>query len=357
MMLRGVRSRMLVVQTVFLLMGMPPQLAVAGPLPAETKPILAEDAHDVAALNVSIAVFDPGVPADPRSHRDQQVFPRIREIEAMFLPFVLRETLAGTKAWGAVRVVPQHDVAAELLLTGEIIQSDGEILELKIRAVDANGRVWLDRAFAATVENQELFFEIAAALQTARAQLSKKELTDIVEISLLRYANQLAPSAFGDYLHEAADGTFTIIRLPACNDPMLGRIDRLRRIEYVITDAVDAKFQELHEEIASTYNLWREYRRQVIEYQTEDVRRAQDSKSSAPRGSYEAMKNRYDNYKWNRITAQEQETLAVAFNNEIGPKVAAMEARVAELQGWVDQKYAEWHRLLEELFEVETGLR
>ena len=33
-----------------------------------------------------------------------------------------------------------------------------------------------------------------------------------------------------------------------------------------------------------------------------------------------------------------------------------MEARIAELERWVDEKYAEWHRLLEELFEVETTL-
>jgi hypothetical protein len=33
-----------------------------------------------------------------------------------------------------------------------------------------------------------------------------------------------------------------------------------------------------------------------------------------------------------------------------------MEARIVELEGWVDDKYAEWHRLLEELFEVESEL-
>jgi hypothetical protein len=53
---------------------------------------------------------------------------------------------------------------------------------------------------------------------------------------------------------------------------------------------------------------------------------------------------------------QEQDRLAVAFNNEVGAKVMAMEARVAELQGWVDQESREWQRILEELFEVETGL-
>jgi len=317
--------------------------------------ILAADARSDPALNVSIAVFDPGVPADQSLHRAQQVFPRVREIEAMFLPFVLRDTLVKTQAWGAVRVVPQAEVAAELLVSGTIVRSNGETLELKIRAVDASGRVWLDKVFAGAVENQSLFVEIANSLQEARAELNNKILADIVEISLLRYANELAPSAFGDYLSRAADGTFTIQRLPARNDPMLDRIDRIRRTEYVITDTVDAKFRELHAEIASIYDLWRAYRRKVIEYQNQDARRAQNTKSDAPRGSYEAMKNQYDNYKFSRVTAQEQDRLAVAFNNEVGPTVDAVEARIAELESWVQQRYAEWHRLLEELFEVETS--
>ena len=97
--------------------------------------------HVHAALNVSIVIFDPGVPDDKSLHRDLQIFPRIREIEARILPFVLRDTLAGTGGWGAVRVIPEPDVSAELLVTGEIGRSDGEMLELRIRAVDASGVV------------------------------------------------------------------------------------------------------------------------------------------------------------------------------------------------------------------------
>lgn len=337
---------------------------------AEADALLGEDSRELSALNVSIAVFDPGVPEDLSLHRDLQVFPQIREIEAMFLPFVLRETLVRTNEWGAVRVVPKPDAAAELLVSGTILKSDGETLELQMRVIDASGRVWLDKAFAGVVSDsyatggngsglpgyQQLYDEITESVLRARAQLEEKALADIVEIALLRHAKELAPSAFGDYLSSADDGTFAIRRLPARNDPMLDRIERIRGAEYVITDAVDAKFQELHAEIASIYDLWREYRRKVIEYQTEDARRVQSTKSSAPRGSYEALVNLYDNYKLDRITAQEQNSLAVAFSNEVGPTIAAMEARVAELEGWVDSQSAEWYRLLEELFEVESGL-
>ena len=321
-------------------------------------------------LNISIAVFDPGVPADRSLHRDLQVFPRIRYIEALFLPFVLRETLVGTNAWGAVRVVPEPDFGAELLISGTIVKSDGESLELQLRAVDASGREWLNKAYAGMAPvsyeqseagsglsgYEQLYDEVARDLLLARSDLDDKALTDIVEISLLRHANQLAPSAFGDYLDSAADGTFKLNRLPAENDPMLERIRRIRSVEYVITDAVDEKFQELHVEIASTYDLWREYRRKFAQYQIEEARRQQNSKSDAPRHSYEAMLNRYNSYKWDRLAAQEQEKWAVGFDNEVGPTVMEMESRVAELEGWVEQNYAEWRRLLAEIFSLEAGL-
>lgn len=331
-------------------------------------PALAQ-ARDAAALNVSISVFDPGIPADRAVHRDLRIFPRIRTVEARYLPFVLRETLVSSGEWGAVRVVTGPDAAAEVGISGSIVRSDGERLEIRVRAVDATGRLWFDEVFAGSVvprrhdrddgaarQRPGIHEEIEATLRAARDRLDDRALQRIIETSLLRYATELAPSAFGQYLAEDGNGMFSIERLPARSDPMLDRIERIRLTEYVITDSVDAEFRELHEEIASTYALWREYRRKSLEYDRQNARHAEDSGSGAPRGSYEAVKRLYDHYKWDRVTAQERDRLAIAFDNEVGPVVEAMEARIAELEGWVDGKYAEWHRLLEELFAVEAEL-
>ena len=318
-------------------------------------PIPAQDAEGAVPLNVSIAAFDPGVPEDQALHRDLEIFPRIREIEAMLLPFALRQSLLETGEWGAVRIVPEPDDGAELLVTGSIGQSDGQNLALTVRAVDASDRVWLEKTFTGSPDSKQFFSAIAAELAEARAQLTDETLSNVLEISLLRYGMRLAPSAFTGYLNQADDGTFVIERLPASNDPMVARIKLVRETEYVITDAVDEKFRELYVEIASVHELWREYRRKNVEYQDANASRALETRSDAPRGSYEAIKNLYDNYKRDRIIAQEQDSLAVAFNNEVGPKVEAMEARVAELEVWVDRKYAEWYRLLEGLFEAETA--
>jgi hypothetical protein len=316
--------------------------------------LLAASAAADPGLNVSIVEFDPGVPEDRSTHRDLQIFPRIREVEAMLLPFTLRETLANAGRWGAVRIVPETDAAAELMIEGWILQSDGYTLGIRVRAIDALGTAWIDKIYAATAGSRQIFAAVAADLHAALGQRTPEELQRIEEVSVLRYGERLAPSAFGDYLDIAADGTVTLRRLPSLDDPMVDRIRLIRETEYVITDAVDAKFRELHADIESVYSLWREYRRKTVEYEQQNAERAASTYSAAPRGSYEDLLNRYENYKYDRVTAQEQDSLAVAFNNEVGPTVQAMEIRVAELETWVARKYLEWNRLLEELFDVET---
>ena len=316
----------------------------------------AEDGRAPTELNISITMFDPGIPEDRSTHRALEVFPRVRKIEALYLPFVLRNVLSSQRQWGAIRVVPDSDVAAELLINGTIVRSDGDVLILHIRAVDARGHVWVDRNYSGGTDNQYLYEEIAASLLAARSILNSKALADVIEISLLRYARILAPAAFGDYLQENPDGTFTIRRLPASNDPMVERIERIRGVEYVFTDAVDAKFRELSADVETVYDLWREYRRKYNQFQREESLRVQTFESDAERGSYESILERYEHYKWDRQAAEEQEKWAVGFENEMGPTITAIEERVAELEGWVEERYAEWQRILAELFELETAL-
>jgi hypothetical protein len=119
---------------------------------------------------------------------------------------------------------------------------------------------------------------------------------------------------------------------------------------------VDEKFQELNAEISSIYDLWLDYRRQVAEFESSEVQRVQSAAYNAPRGSYEAIRSLYDNYKWARMQEQRRDSRAQAFNNEVGPTVERIESRVAELEDWLVQQYEEWRRLLAEIFALETGL-
>ena len=152
---------------------------------AQSGATLVAATSDGTALNVTIPVFDPGIPDDPSVFREMQVFPRIRQIEAKLMPFILREILVESKQWGAVRVVTEPDAAAELQLFGTIVRSDGDWLDLRIRAVDATGKTWFDKLFSGqanketiarqgdkgTPEFKAIYTEIAIELAALRERM------------------------------------------------------------------------------------------------------------------------------------------------------------------------------------------
>ena len=348
-------------------------IVIAAALPAalaQSAPTLVAATNDGTALNVTIPVFDPGIPDDPSVFREQQVFPRIREIEAKLMPFLLREALVESQQWGAVRVAMEPDEAAELQLFGTIVHSDGDRLDLRIRAVDATGHTWIDKIVsgqaneepverqvdAGTPEFKGIYIEIAIELAAVRDRIGDAAVSNIKGTSLMRYASELAPSAFDGYLEQADDGTVRLLRLPARSDPMLVRIETIRNTEFLITDTVDAKFKEFNADLARTYRVWREYRRKYGDYEAWNVRFAEDGPDEAGRGSWESIKHLYDAYKYDRVTAQERDRLAVAFNSEVAATVDTMETRIAELTLWVERGSLEWNSLLEELYELETNL-
>lgn len=123
-----------------------------------------------------------------------------------------------------------------------------------------------------------------------------------------------------------------------------------------MTDAIDEKFRELYAEIETVYNVWREYRQWYYDFVAKEAQRNALRQTDHADGSYEAMRQAYDNYRIDRLAAQEQEKWIVGFDNEVGPKIASIETRVAELNGWVEDGYLEWRRILKELFEIEVGI-
>lgn len=320
-------------------------------------------AGDANGLNVSIPVFDTGLPEDASAYAELGVFPRIREIEARYLPYALRRQLAGSGDWGAVRVVANDEIIEELVIRGEILRSDGTLLEIRIRAVDASGATWLDERFSAAPgagasdpAYERLFAQAAARLDEVRRQHAASGFGNIRDLALLRYGARLAPNTFSQYIEILDDGHVRIRRLPARNDPMLERITRVREAEYVIIDAADEKYRSLHQDVESIYAVWQDFNRKSLRYEAQDEQRIAESTAPGPRGSYEALLHTYENYKFSRLTAQERDSMAVAFDNEVRPILKRLDERLESYDAWLEARYSEWNRLLEELNEVETRL-
>ena len=103
-------------------------------------------------LDVGIRLFDPNIPADPAEQEKRLVFPDVRKAESRYMPVLLRDTLEGTGQWGQVRVLPGASAGSDVIVDGRILESNGSVLKLAIKATDATGRVWLQKDYAGAAD-------------------------------------------------------------------------------------------------------------------------------------------------------------------------------------------------------------
>ena len=351
------------------------QPALAGLDPeAEVTPVgrvtleVEQSPREERLLDVGLAVFDAGIPADASTHSALGIFPEIRKAEAQYIPVLLRNVLQNANAWGVVRVLPDEQTTSELLVTGRILHSDGQFLALQVRALDATGRQWLDRTYLDEAgegdypvrESQDpyadLYRRIANDLLAARRQLDEAELRSIREVALLRYAASLSEEAFGGFLQRDPAGRYRVLRLPAQGDPMMERVERIRNQEHLFVDTVDEQYVKLYEQMATTYSLWRQFDREQALYRQDYEQRAQGRERYGQRGSFVAMEQTYNMYKQIKIQQQDLDEMALGFNNEVAPTVMEASGKVFRLSGTLESQYNEWRDILRRIFALETGL-
>jgi hypothetical protein len=320
------------------------------------------------AIDVGLVVFDPGIPADESTHSKLGIFPEIRKAESKYMPVMLRDTLVGSGKWGVVRVLPDPLDSAELLVTGKIIRSDGQRLELQIEARDATGLQWLSKRYTGATTSGDypvkgssdpyagVYAQIANDLLAVRQQKSAAELAQIRQVALMRYAAALAPNAFASYLSSTPEGRYSLLRLPADDDPMLVRVMRIREQEYLFIDTVDEQYATLSEHMAPTYNLWRQYDAEQAQYRDEYQAKASSRESQGRRGSFAALEQTYNTYKMSKIHEQDLDELALGFNNEVTPTVMEASGKVFKLSGSLNSQYTEWREILQRIFALETGV-
>ena len=205
-------------------------------------------------LDVWIETFEPGeLPADEASAQGLSI--DIREAEARFIPIHLAETMEKTGYWGSVRVLPAVSEGGEILVKGRILSSDGGVLRLQVAARDATGREWFSRdygltldpgAYGAQVGDEEVFQGlynlIANDLAHYRNGLSAADLLQIRRVAEIRFARDLAPDAFSRYLQIDNTRQYSIVGLPAANDPMYQRILAIRERDFMLIDTLNGHF-------------------------------------------------------------------------------------------------------------------
>lgn len=356
-------------------------------LPEAENQLIPED----ELLDVGIVVLDPG--SDLLTD-DEISFANVRQSEAVWFASQIKASLQDSNVWGSVRTMPSATSVMDVLVEGKILESNGEFLRLHITARDATGTEWFSEEFSQQASSYaynpevsygkdpfySMFVEIANKLFDHRVSLQRQELLAIRNVARLRFAQDFVPQAYADFL--AVDkGRYSLVRMPARNDPMIMRIERIRARNDLFLDVIQDYYRAFNGNMAHPYQEWRKssYREVLYARQLREQARnekiagvaailvgvlAQTADSGYARGAghigiFAGANLIYQGYaKQNEafVHSATVRELGAALEAELEPSVIDLEDRSVTLSGTVEEQFREWRRILGEMFLAESGV-
>ena len=353
-------------------------------------------------LDVAVHVFDPGVPSEIAKNEQalnkKRIYPDIRAAESRYVATMLRGTLENSGQWGAVRVCPENVQFVDVSVSGKIIESTGAKLALTVTVKDSSGRVWLNNKQYASVADtgsyktdaalrardpfQNVYSEVANDMLTAREALTAQNRRDIRRVTQLEFAKDLAPQAMDGYLSKDRKGLFSVTRLPATDDPISARIDRIRERDSGVVDTVNGYYANFADEMSVSYGQWRRASFEEIEKEHRTLNQARTRtylgaaaiaasvfvpqqcglydyncrrlstgvRTAAAIGGAASILSGLKKYSDSKTHAQALKELSESFQNEVAPQVVDVEGRALKLTGTAEEQYREWRELLHQMY-------
>ncbi len=354
------------------------------------------DLDEARLLDVGIIEFDPNLNPDKV---EDFVYPDIRRAEARYVPFHLKSTLERAGYWGAVRVLPSNSAHIDLTVSGTILESDGESARLRFFATDKRGERWFSRTYKTrTGRNnysnrrdyaddpyQNVYNEFANDLALFMQELPQEDIDNIRTLTELSFMADMAPRVFADYVAVNDDGLRSIQRLPADDDPMAQRLRRVRERDQLFIDTLNEHYANFYYGIAIPYEDWRKAaREEVLSYK--EVRRSaflkqiagvvtvaaalntevDGSNSTGGRvqrslrnmvvySGLEAIRAGFNLRASANLHKESIAELADSFGAEAADMVVEVRGQTRRLSGTAEAQYGQWRKLLQEIYEAETG--
>lgn len=344
-------------------------------------------------LDLGVLAFDPGLD-DLTDEQADSVLPAVRIAEGHYLANQLTRTLQDSAAWGAVRVLPSKEVITDIYVEGIILHSDGEKLTLGITVTDTSGRQWYQRSYSQTASKyayerrqslqrdpfQGLFNRIANDLIDFRRTLDGKQAITLRNISTLRFARDFSPEAFEQHIEANRKGILDIKRLPATNDPILQRIQRIRERDYLFVDTTQEYYDAFSLQMEAPYQSWRRQnydeilavrhlKRQsrertiggIVTVIAGIVAAGSDSGVTRAAGAVAIgsgamlVKSGLAKKGEAQIHIEALAELGQSLESEVEPRTVTLEDQTITLNGNVQAQYQQWKKLLQKIYTLERG--
>ena len=346
-------------------------------------------------LDVGVAIFDPGID-ELDDDQEQVTNHQVRIAESRYAPYLLSETLQRSANWGIVRLMPNSNSPMDVFIEGVIMESNGEMMGMRIVVSDSTGRHWYTKEYEQAISQfsydpsqrqqndpfQILYNNIANDLLAWRQKnLDESNITEIRTISEMLFARRFSSDVFDSFLTQDRNGVYQITSLPANEDPLLERIRDIRERDFMFIDTVQDYYATYVRQMRLPYDSWREQ----SYHETIELRELEASArrrfiagavavvgglAAATQGSNYGtqvggavgvgagaylIRSGFDKRAEARMHMEAIEELGQSLESEVAPQVISLEDRTITLTGSVEEQYEQWREILADLYAVEVG--
>jgi hypothetical protein len=358
----------------------------------ETPTVAPKPIPEHLLLDVGVKIFDPGI--EYLDEEKSLTTPSVRKAEGVHTAQNVTQTLQRTGNWGSVRIIPTEQSEADVNVTGQIVKSDGETLTVKVTVTDAANDQWYTRSYTDKLSQyaydptlrqkqepfQRLYNDIANDMERYVRRVEPNEREKLRIVSKLRFAQRFAPNDYNDFMEIDTRGKYTLKHTPADGDPIMAHVESIRIRDQMFIERLQDYYENFNRRMQIPYDQWRE----ASYHETKALRKiknestarkiggalaviagifAQGSKSSATRtagvlgiggGAY-MFKSGLDRGSEARIHEEGLKEMADSLGAEIAPHTIALEDKTITLSGTVEEQYAQWRAILNDIYLTETG--
>jgi len=177
------------------------------------------------------------------------------------------------------------------------------------------------------------------------------------------------------------DARYTLQKLPADGDPMLDRVRKIRARDHLYVDTLQGYYQQFNSEMLGPYQEWRKLSYEealALEQVQAEARKdlllggaavlagiyasakgsdavTRTAGNVAIMGGGYMIKSGLDKRNEAAIHVEALQELGASLEAEVTPQIIQLDDQTITLSGNVQDQYAQWRALLDELYETEIG--
>lgn len=351
-------------------------------------------------IDIIIPVFDPGLPEDTSTYKDEGIWPELRRAEATRFSYKMKVALEETGAFGAIRVMPDKRATGDLYILGKINDSDGEEVDINVEAYDIGGKLWFSGSFDHDVPDDfftnirnkdkdpyDPVFEKAATRLVEELQYhAAKDLENLQALTTLRFGSNFSEEAFTKYM-KFEGGKVSLASFPSSKDTMLKRIEAIRVRDQLFVDQMQTHYEQFSKKMDTSYAAWQEHSFNELKAEREaNIEAAgtavagvaliglavlavvaganSDSFDGATLGATAGtlggmagaslLQKSFKHSEEAKIHREALEELGQSMEVEIGPQVVEFEEKTETLTGNAKEQFSQWRGFLKKIYEAEA---